>query len=82
VIVKSVRFDAILEGRLERAARAAAVSQSDFIRDAVARRCQEVLGDSLAERLAPVVGIIEGGGGRATRTGSAFRRILSRRRRR
>jgi hypothetical protein len=78
--VKSVRLDPALEAKLERAARAAAVSQSEFIRDALARRCDEVLGASLAERLAPVIGIVQGGGGRADRTGDAFREILSRRR--
>jgi hypothetical protein len=78
--VKSVRLDQGLEAKLERAARAAALSQSEFIRDALARRCEEVLGGSLAERLAPFVGIVQSAGGRATRTGAAFRQVLSRRR--
>jgi hypothetical protein len=78
--MKSLRLDATLESKLERAARAAAMSQSAFIRDALARRCAEVLGGSLAERLAPVVGIIESGGGRAARTGTAFRAVLAGRR--
>jgi hypothetical protein len=80
--MKSVRLDPTLEAQLERAARAVAMSQSEFIRDALARRCQEVLGGSLAERLAPVVGIVESAGGRAARTGTAFRQVLSRRRQR
>ena len=78
---KSVRLDAALEAKLERAARATATSQSEFIRDALARRCDEVLGGSLAERLAPVIGIVNSSGGRAARTGSAFREVLVRRRR-
>ena len=78
--MKSVRLDPGLEAKLERAARAAAMSQSEFIRNALARRCEEVLGGSLAERLAPVVGIVHSAGGRATHTGDAFRELLSRRR--
>lgn len=78
--MKSVRLGSGLEGKLERAARAAAMSQSEFIRDALARRCDEVLAGSLGQRLAPVVGIIHSSGGRASRTGTAFRQILARRR--
>ncbi|MCI0683533.1 MAG: ribbon-helix-helix domain-containing protein [Gemmataceae bacterium] len=80
--MKSVRLDPDLEAKLERAARAAAMSQSEFIRDAVTRRCAEVLTGSLAERLAPVVGIVRSKGGRADRTGAALRSLLARRRRR
>ena len=80
--MKSVRLDPSLQTKLERAARAVAQSQSEFIRDAVARRCAEVLGDSLAERLAPIVGIVRSSGGRAGRTGQAFRKTVARRRRR
>lgn len=75
--MKSVRLDPELEAKLARAAQATEMSQSQFIRDAVARRCEDVLGASLAERLAGVVGIIESSGGRAEQTGSAFRRILA-----
>ncbi len=78
--MKSVRLDAGLEAKLERAARAAAVSQSEFIRDALARRCDEVLTGSLAQRLAHVIGIVHSAGGRAERTGAAFRTLIARRR--
>ncbi len=74
---KSVRFDSQLESHLERAARVLGISQSELIREAVARRCEEVLGTSLAERLAPVIGRIQTTGGRARHTGKAFRRILA-----
>ncbi len=80
--MKSVRLDANLEAKLERAARATATSQSEFIRDALARRCDEVLAGSLADRLAPVVGIVRSSGGRASRTGAALREILVRKRKR
>ena len=77
--MKSVRLDKRLQSRLERAARALATSQSVFIRDALERRCDEVLGGSLAERLAPVIGIIESNGHRAASTGAAFRKTLTKR---
>lgn len=78
--MKSVRLDPQLETKLERAARAAEMSQSEFIRDAVTRRCDEVLGASLADRLTSVIGIVESAGGRADRTGEAFRKALARKR--
>jgi hypothetical protein len=80
--VKSVRLEPGLQTKLERAARALAQSQSEFIRDALARRCEEVLGGALAVRLAPVVGIVKTSGGRAHRTRDAYRKVLARRRRR
>ncbi|HMC89943.1 MAG TPA: ribbon-helix-helix protein, CopG family [Gemmataceae bacterium] len=80
--MKSVRLEPDLEAKLARAARAAAQSQSEFIREALVRRCAEVLGESLAERLAPVVGVIKSAGGRANHTGKAFKQLLARRRKR
>jgi hypothetical protein len=74
--VKSARLDAEREARLQPAARVVATSQSAFIRDALARRCDEVLGASLAERLSSVIGIVNSAGGRATRSGAAFRTAL------
>jgi hypothetical protein len=78
--MKIIRLDPRLEEKLD-AARALSTSPSEFIRDALARRCDEVLGDSLAERLTSVIGIVNSVGGRAARTGSAFREVLARRRR-
>ena len=72
-MTKSVRFDPALEANLEQAARALGVSQSELIRDAVAKRCEEVLQPSLTERLGPVVGRIKTSGGRARDTGKASR---------
>ena len=74
--MKSVRFDSQLETTLKRAAQTLGVSQSAFVREAVARRCEEVLGESLGERLAPVIGCIQTSGGRARHSGKAFRRIV------
>lgn len=76
-MTKSVRFDPALEASLEQAARALGVSQSELIRDAVAKRCEEVLQPSLTERLGPVIGRIKTSGGRARDTGKAFRKLLA-----
>ncbi len=80
--MKSVRLDDNLQAKLKRAARALAMTQSEFVRDALARRCDEVLGDSLEQRLAPVVGIVNSSGDRAARSGVAFRVAMARRHRR
>ena len=80
--VKSVRLDPELETNLERAARIGGVSQSAFIREAVRRRCQEVLGGSLAEALAElgVIGAVSLGGGYAEHAGKRFTELLEARR--
>ena len=84
-----MRLDDNLQAKLKRAAQALAMTQSEFLRDALARRCDEVLGDSLEQRLAPVVGIVNSSGDRAAHSrdraahsGPAFRAALARRRRR
>lgn len=81
--MRSVRLDHELEGRLHEAARAANEPVSCFIRDAVRRRCEQVLGDRLDLRLADLLGSVSGGrrsrGSR--RTGRAFKRLLRRGRR-
>lgn len=77
-MAKSVRLDSRSASQLEQAAQALGISQSDLIREALAKRCGEVLAPSLVERLAPVLGCIKTSGGRARRTGVAFRRALAR----
>ena len=81
-MAKSIQFDPQLTARLERAAKTLGVSQVDLIQEAVAKRCDEVLGPSLAERLAPFIGRIHSSGGRARHTGAAFRRLLAKTRER
>lgn len=80
--MKSVRLGTQLEKQLEDAAQAECMSQSEFIRDAIARRCDEVLGPTLADRLQPVIGIIKSNGGRADDTGGAFGKLLKTKRKR
>ena len=79
-MAKSVRFDRKLESLLEDAARELGISQSQLIRDAITKKCQEVLRPSLAEGLGPFIGRIKSAGGRARHTGVAFRRTLEKKR--
>ena len=69
---KSFRIDPDLERRLEEVARC----------EAIARQCEGVLGKDLSARLADVIGVVESGGGRARRSGRAFKDALAPRARR
>lgn len=75
-MAKSARLDPELQDQLERAAKTLGVSQSELIREAIAERCRKVLGDTLADRVAGVVGAVSSDGGRAENTGKAFRKTL------
>jgi predicted transcriptional regulator len=74
--MRSVRLDEELENRLEEAARASGEPVSEIIREAVRRRCDEMLGGRLDRRLADVIGVI-GAGGSSRRTGKAFTGLLA-----
>lgn len=79
---KSVRLDVELRARLREAARVTRRSESDLVRDAVAREVNTILGDRLDQRLADVIGMVGGGGsGHSRRTGEAFAALLRRRKR-
>jgi len=75
-MAKSVRFDRELESRLEEAAKASGLTQSELIREAIAKKCEQLLRPSLAVSLAPFIGRVKSTGGRARHTGLAFRRAL------
>jgi hypothetical protein len=75
-VAKSFRLDPGLQARLERAARVEGTSTSESIRRAIGRYCEQVLAATLAPRLDDVIGLGRGGGGRARRSGEAFRRTL------
>jgi predicted DNA-binding protein len=79
-MAKSFRLDPELERRLEAAAARAGVPASALIRDAVRRRCDEVLGGTLLDELGDAVGAVESGGGQSRRTGRAFTELLRARR--
>jgi hypothetical protein len=79
--MKSVRFDVELEARLDEAVRLTGRPASTIIRDAVRRRCDELLSRRLRRRLADVVGAVNSGGGKSRRTGKTFAALLKNRRR-
>ncbi len=76
-----MRLDPQMRSRLREAARISRVSESEFLRDAIAGRVDAVLGDRLDRRLADVIGVARGGSGHSRRTGRAFTELLAKRRR-
>ncbi len=79
-MLKTVRFPQDLENQLARVASAEGVRPSAVIRRAVRQYCTGVLSKSARDQLADVIGTIRSKGGRARRSGDAFRRILRARR--
>jgi hypothetical protein len=75
-VAKSFRLDPELERRLEQAAAREGVPASVLIRDAIRRRCDEVLGGTLLHELGDIVGSVEIGGDQSHRTGEAFSELL------
>ena len=79
---KSFRLDDALAEQMDRAARVEGVPVSEFVRDAIRERCQQVLGRSLREDLADVIGVVDGPPvDIASQTGEAFKALLASRRR-
>lgn len=75
--MRSLRLDPDLDKKVRRAAAAKGESVSEFLRRAAADRAEETLAGHSSERFADVAGVIHGGGGRARRTGPAFRESLA-----
>lgn len=75
--MRSLRLDPELDQRVRRAATVEGSSISEFLRRAAAERAERTLSQSGSERLADVVGVIRGGGGRARETGKAFAELLA-----
>lgn len=75
--MRSVRLDPELEQRLEHAAAVRGETVSEFIRRATAERADATLQPDAVGEFADVVGVVHGGGGRARKTGEAFRRELA-----
>ena len=76
--VRSLRLDDALEERLQRAAAMRGESLSEFIRLAVDERARATLAET-AGAFDDILGVVHGGGGRARRTGDAFREALANR---
>ena len=79
---RSFRIDPHLERRLEKVAQREAVPVSAVVRTAIGRHCDEVLGRDARASLDDVIGIVQSNGGRARRTGRAFKDMLAARSRR
>ncbi|HEV3310780.1 MAG TPA: DUF1778 domain-containing protein [Chloroflexota bacterium] len=79
--MRSIRIDPDVDERIRRAAAAEDASVSEFTRRALDERAERTLRDrpSTRERLADVIGIVHGGGGRADETGKAFKELLTER---
>ncbi len=77
--MKSVRLGDELEGKLKRAARKQGVSESDFIRAAIAERADSMLGDDLESRLAGIIGAVHAGGGQAAHAHERYHELLKQR---
>ena len=78
--MRSVRLSEAMESRLEEAARVSGQPVSSIIRQAIEQRCEQILGKRLAHRLSDIAGTVRSKGGRARRTGDAFRKVVRRRR--
>lgn len=79
--MRSVRLEPELDDQVRRAAAAEGKTVSEFIREAVAERAQQALGNRTADRLADVIGSVHAGGGQARHSGQAFVETLVERRR-
>jgi predicted DNA-binding protein len=75
----SVRLDPEVAARLRKMAKTEGVPLSELLRRAAARYCNELANTSLDLRLADVVGVVGSTGGRARRSGEAYRKALQRR---
>lgn len=75
--MKTVRLSPDLQVRLQRAAEAAGMTESELIREAIARRCDEVLAQRLDLQLADVIGIGSGPPDLSGKTGQRFTRMLA-----
>jgi hypothetical protein len=81
MIMRSLRLEADLDEQVRRAAAVEGSSVSEFLRTAAEERAQRTLSQRPSERLADVIGSVNGGGGRARDTGGAFADALNERRR-
>jgi predicted transcriptional regulator len=78
----SYRIDPHLARRLREVAARQAVPVSAVVREAIALYCDTVLAADARARLADVIGVFQSDGGRASRSGRAFKDVLGSRRRR
>lgn len=75
--MKSLRLDALLVERLQKAAAVTGETLSEFIRRAAGARADAVLSGEADDDWSDVIGAVHGGGGRARRTGEAFADLVA-----
>jgi hypothetical protein len=75
--MRSLRLNADLDQKVQRAAAVKGESVSEFIRHAAEERADETLMASPSDAFADVAGAVHGGGGRARRSGEAFTEALA-----
>lgn len=73
-----MRLEPELDDKVRRAAARRGETVSEFLRHAAEACADETLKESPIDRFADVTGAVHGGGGRASRTGEAFRKALAR----
>ena len=74
---RSFRIDPVLERRLCEVAEREGVPVSAVVREAIERHCNAVLGTSLLEEMADIIGVVEGDGtDLSSRTGEEFTDML------
>jgi predicted transcriptional regulator len=76
---KSFRIDPALEQRLCEVARREGTTVSAVVREAITRHCDQVLGADPWAEFADLIGVVHSEGGRARRTGEAFKQLLAER---
>jgi hypothetical protein len=75
--MRSLRLDDEFEARIEQAAAMRGESVSEFLRRAAADRVELTFRADPIVEWSDVLGVVHGGGGRARRTGAAFRDVLA-----
>lgn len=75
--MRSLRLEDDLDARVRGAAAYEGTSVSEFLRQAAAERVDRVLSVKPSERLADVIGVVNGGGGRARHSGRVFGELLA-----
>jgi hypothetical protein len=75
--MRSLRLEPDLDERVRRAASTEGSTVSEFLRQAAAERADRTLAQRNSDRLADVIGVVHGGGGRARDTGAAFGDLLA-----
>jgi len=75
--MRSLRLDAELDQKVQRAAAIEGESVSQFIRHAAEERANQTLTKRPSDAFADVAGVVRGGGGKARVSGEAFTKLLS-----